>query len=165
MFFICLGVIFIELNNSLRSNSLGMLDKQFRDCFRCIFSIAIKVVACALHQANKHEKSGRAFAYPQARESKPYTHKQEIPPAYHGEHLSVSLCIMQFLDFSLAQKSAKRFFFQYVKTRSVYDRTNITIYWLKGFIIHGLYTKFFKNCVICRSKEAFAVSKFCFSFL
>ena len=33
-----------------------------------------------------------------------------IPPAYHGEHLSVSLCIMQFLDFSLAQKSAKRFF-------------------------------------------------------
>ncbi|WP_433877658.1 hypothetical protein, partial [Bacteroides caccae] len=63
-----------------------------------------------LHQANKHKKSGRAFAYPQARESKPYTHKQEIPPAYHGEHLSVSLCIMQFLDFSLAQKSAKRFF-------------------------------------------------------
>ncbi|MFR6267244.1 MAG: hypothetical protein ACLULI_24685, partial [Bacteroides caccae] len=35
--------------------------------------------ACALHQANKHKKSGRAFAYPQNRESKPYTHKQETP--------------------------------------------------------------------------------------
>lgn len=40
---------------------------------------------------------------------------------------------MQFLDFSLAQKSAKRFFSQNVKTRSVYDRTKITNCWLKGF--------------------------------
>jgi hypothetical protein len=30
-------------------------------------------------KANKHKKSGRAFAYPQNRESKPYTHKQETP--------------------------------------------------------------------------------------
>ena len=110
MFSICPGVILSELSSSFRSNSLGVFDKEFRDCFRCVFSICHKDFACALHQANKHKKSGRAFAYPQARESKPYTHKQEIPPAYHGEHLSVSLCIMQFLDFSLAQKSAKRFF-------------------------------------------------------
>ena len=41
---------------------------------------------------------------------------------------------MQFLDFSLAQKSAKRFFLQYVKTRSVYDCTKITNCWLKGFM-------------------------------
>lgn len=29
-----------------------------------------------------YKKNGRAFAYPQARESKPYVHKQETPPAY-----------------------------------------------------------------------------------
>lgn len=71
MFPICPGVILSELSSSLRSNSLGVFDKQFRDCFRCVFS--------------------------------------------------------------LAQKSAKRFFSQNVKTRSVYDRTKITNCWLKGF--------------------------------
>ena len=77
MFPICPGVILSELSSSLRSNSLGVFDKQFRDCFRCVFSIAIRI--------------------------------------------------------SLAQKSAKRFFSQNVKTRSVYDRTKITNCWLKGF--------------------------------
>ena len=96
--------------------------------FLCVLSIVIRSATCTLLQAYIHKKSGRAFAYPQARESKPYTHKQEIPPAYHGEHLSVSLCIMQFLDFSLAQKSAKRFFSYYVKTWSTYDHTNIANY-------------------------------------
>lgn len=109
MFSICPGVILSELNSSLRSNSLGVSDKKFRDCFRCVFSIAIMFLLVP-YTKPINIKSGRAFAYPQARESKPYTHKQEIPPAYHGEHLSVSLCIMQFLDFSLTQKSAKRFF-------------------------------------------------------
>ena len=33
-----------------------------------------------------------------------------------------------------ALKSAKRFFLQYVKTRSVYDCTKITNCWLKGFM-------------------------------
>ena len=110
MFSICPGVILSELSSSFRSNSLGVFDKEFRDCFRCVFSIAIMFLLVPYTKPINIKKSGRAFAYPQARESKPYTHKQEIPPAYHGEHLSVSLCIMQFLDFSLAQKSAKRFF-------------------------------------------------------
>ena len=34
MFPICPGVILSELSSSLRSNSLGVFDKQFRDCFR-----------------------------------------------------------------------------------------------------------------------------------
>lgn len=71
---------------------------------------------------------------PQERESKPYTHKQETPPAYSREHLSVSLCVWNNFDFSPAQKSAKHFFLQYVKTRSVSDRTNITICRVKGFM-------------------------------
>ena len=43
MFPICPGVILSELSSSLRSNSLGVFDKQFRDCFRCVFSIAIRI--------------------------------------------------------------------------------------------------------------------------
>ena len=39
MFPICPGVILSELSSSLRSNSLGVFDKQFRDCFRCVFWI------------------------------------------------------------------------------------------------------------------------------
>ena len=41
MFSICPGVILSELSSSFRSNSLGVFDKEFRDCFRCVFSIAI----------------------------------------------------------------------------------------------------------------------------
>ena len=110
MFSICPGVILSELNSSLRSNSLGVSDKKFRDCFRCVFSIAIMFLLVPYTKPINIKKAEGHSPMPQARESKPYTHKQEIPPAYHGEHLSVSLCIMQFLDFSLAQKSAKRFF-------------------------------------------------------
>ena len=43
MFPICPGVILSELSSSFRSNSLGVFDKQFRDCFRCVFSIAIRI--------------------------------------------------------------------------------------------------------------------------
>lgn len=43
MFPICPRVILSELSSSLRSNSLGVFDKQFRDCFRCVFSIAIRI--------------------------------------------------------------------------------------------------------------------------
>lgn len=42
MFSICPGVILSELSSSFRSNSLGVFDKEFRDCFRCVFSIAIR---------------------------------------------------------------------------------------------------------------------------
>ena len=94
MFPICPGVILSELSSSLRSNSLGVFDKQFRDCFRCVFSIAIRISLV------------------------PYTKPINIKKAE---------------GHSLAQKSAKRFFSQNVKTRSVYDRTKITNCWLKGF--------------------------------
>ena len=43
MFSICPGVILSELSSSFRSNSLGVFDKEFRDCFRCVFSIAIRI--------------------------------------------------------------------------------------------------------------------------
>lgn len=43
MFPICPGVILSELSSSFRSNSLGVFDKQFRDCFRCVFSIVIRI--------------------------------------------------------------------------------------------------------------------------
>ena len=48
MFPICPGVILSELSSSLRSNSLGVFDKQFRDCFRCVFSIAIRISRLSL---------------------------------------------------------------------------------------------------------------------
>ena len=109
MFSICPGVILSELSSSFRSNSLGVFDKQFRDCFRCVFSIAIRF-SLVPYTKPINIKKAEGHSPIRKRGSPPYTHKQEIPPAYHGEHLSVSLCIMQFLDFSLAQKSAKRFF-------------------------------------------------------
>lgn len=40
---ICPGVILSELSSSFRSNSLGVFDKEFRDCFRCVFSIVIRI--------------------------------------------------------------------------------------------------------------------------
>lgn len=43
MFPICPGVILSELSSSFRSNSLGVFDKEFRDCFRCVFSIVIRI--------------------------------------------------------------------------------------------------------------------------
>ena len=43
MFSICPGVILSELSSSFRSNSLGVFDKEFRDCFRCVFSIVIRI--------------------------------------------------------------------------------------------------------------------------
>lgn len=45
-----------------------------------ILSIYNKVMVCALLQTYIYKKSGRAFAYPQARESKPYTHNRKHPP-------------------------------------------------------------------------------------
>ena len=79
MFPICPGVILSELSSSFRSNSLGVFDKQFRDCFRCVFSIVIRISLVPYTKPINIKKSGRAFAYPQNRESKPYTHKQETP--------------------------------------------------------------------------------------
>lgn len=52
-----------------------------------------------------YKKSGRAFAYPQARESKPYTHKQETPPAYRKEHFTVSCAYLNFRLFACTEIS------------------------------------------------------------
>lgn len=133
MFPICPGVILSELSSSLRSNSLGVFDKQFRDCFRCVFSIAIRISLVPYTKPINIKKAEGHSPIRKRGSPSPIHTNRRYPPVYHGEHLSVSLCIMQFLDFSLAQKSAKRFFSQNVKTRSVYDRTKITNCWLKGF--------------------------------
>ncbi|RGY17627.1 hypothetical protein DXA52_12680 [Bacteroides thetaiotaomicron] len=55
-------------------------------------------------------------------------HKQETPPAYSEQAYSLFLVARYNFDFSLAQKSAKRFFSYYVKTWSTYDHTNIANY-------------------------------------
>lgn len=110
MFSICPGVILSEPNNSLRSNSLGTFDKLFRDCFFSVFSIVTKLQLAPYIKPISIKKAEGHLPSPQERESKPYTHKQETPPAYSREHLSVSLCVWNNFDFSPAQKSAKRFF-------------------------------------------------------
>lgn len=51
------------------------------------------------------KKNGRAFAYPQARESKPYVHKQETPPAYRKEHFTVSCAHLNFRLFACTEIS------------------------------------------------------------
>ena len=90
-------------------HSFLIYSKPFRRSMYILFSRASHPAASAVSSAAKFSLLASS-AMVISPVSKPYTHKQEIPPAYHGEHLSVSLCIMQFLDFSLAQKSAKRFF-------------------------------------------------------
>lgn len=110
MFPICPGVILSELSSSFRSNSLGVFDKQFRDCFRCVFSIVIRISLVPYTKPINIKKAEGHSPIRKRGSPSPIHTNRRYPPAYHGEHLSVSLCIMQFLDFSLAQKSAKRFF-------------------------------------------------------
>ena len=73
--------------------------------FLCVLSIVIRSATCTLLQAYIHKKSGRAFAYPQARESKPYVHKQETPPAYRKEHFTVSCAHLNFRLFACTEIS------------------------------------------------------------
>lgn len=134
MFPICPGVILSELSSSFRSNSLGVFDKLFRDCFRCVFSIAIRFSLVPYTKPINIKKAEGHLPSPQERESKPYHTNRKRPPHIAGRHLSVSLCVRNYFDFSPTQKSAKRFFSQNVKTRSVYDRIKITNCWLKGFM-------------------------------
>lgn len=109
MFSICPGVIFKLHSRSFKSNSLGAFDRHSNDCSFSVFSIVTKLWLVPYLQAG-HKKSGRALAYPQARESKPYTHKQETPPAYRREHLSVSLCVLLIWTFRLHRKQLNAFF-------------------------------------------------------
>ncbi len=110
MFPICPGVILSELSSSFRSNSLGVFDKEFRDCFRCVFSIVIRISLVPYTKPINIKKAEGHSPIRKRGSPSPIHTNRRYPPHITGEHLSVSLCIMQFLDFSLAQKSAKRFF-------------------------------------------------------
>lgn len=120
MFSICPGVIFKEHSRSFKSNSLGAFDRHSNDCSFSVFSIVTKLWLVPYLQAG-HKKSGRASAYPPERESKLYACKQETPPAYSREHLTVSKHTFEFSTFLRHLKSAKRFFSQNVKTQLQYD--------------------------------------------
>ena len=110
MFSICPGVILSELSSSFRSNSLGVFDKQFRDCFRCVFSIAIRFSLVPYTKPiNIKKAEGHSPIRKRGSPSPIYTQTGDTP-AYHGEHLSVSLCIMQFWTFRLHRNQLNAFF-------------------------------------------------------
>ena len=78
MLLICLEGIFKVYSKYGRSNNLGMFDRHSKDSSFSVFSIAIKLwLVPNASPVSINIKSGRALAYPQERESKPYTHKQE----------------------------------------------------------------------------------------
>lgn len=111
---ICPGVILSELSSSFRSNSLGVFDKQFRDCFRCVFSIAIRFSLVPYTKPiNIKKRKGIRLSASEGVQAL-YTQTGDTPRISRGAFICFSV-YNAILDFSLAQKSAKRFFLQYVK--------------------------------------------------
>ena len=109
MFPICPGVILSELSSSLRSNSLGVFDKQFRDCFRCVFSIAIRISLVPYTKPINIKKAEGHSPIRKRGSRSPIRTNRKHPP-----HIARSILLFHvriwIFDFSLAQKSAKRFF-------------------------------------------------------
>ena len=127
MFSICPGVILSELSSSFRSNSLGVFDKEFRDCFRCVFSIAIRFSLVPYTKPINIKKAEGHSPIRKRGSPSPIHTNRRYPPHITGS-IYLFLCVQcNFWTFRLHRNQLNAFFLQYVKTRSVYDCTKITI--------------------------------------
>ncbi len=78
--------------------------------FLCVLSIVIRSATCTLLQAYIHKKSGRAFAYPQVRESKPLCTNRKRPPHIASRRIVCFLLHVIISTFHLHRNQLNAFF-------------------------------------------------------